>query len=438
MLAYFTSFRQSRQPTFSKKEEDFSFWRPLSMQIIGIVAEYNPFHTGHAHQILESRAVCGGETAVVAVMSGNWTQQADCALADKWTRTRLALMGGVDLVLELPTLWAVSSAESFARGAVTLLDACGVVDVLSFGSEHGAAEPLGQIAACLDSEEYRTALLPLLETGTPFAACRQNAVETLLGAELSALLADPNNNLGIEYLRALNASHSHIRPITIPRRGSGHNAILDPEQSAPFVSATQLRLWLRAGNWDKALPYLVPGGQEVLEQSGRGFPSFDHVERVILAKLRTMEPEDWAKLPDSGAAEGLPQRLAQAGRTCTCLAHFFDLTKTKRYTHARLRRLVLWTFLGLTAADIPARPPYLRVLGFNLRGQELLKQMKHRAKLPILTKSAHVHNLDAISRKVLQLESRCTDLYDLCFAQPPAPGREWTTGPVILKEKDGR
>lgn len=404
------------------------------MQIVGIIAEYDPFHTGHAYQIRETREILGGETAVVAVMSGNWVQRADCAVADKWTRARLALGGGADLVLELPTPWATSSAEGFARGAVELLAATGVVDTLSFGSECGAIQPLQQLAHCLDGESYHGAVRTLAATGLPFAVCRQRAAETLLGQRQAALLASPNNNLGIEYLRALNAVPNAIRPMTIPRRGAGHNALLEPDQTSPFISATQLRQWLGAGERDKALPYLLPGAWELLGLEERDLPALSHVERVILAKLRTMEPSDWAALPDSGWAEGLPQRLAQAGHNCLSLEHFFALAKTKRFPHARLRRLVLWVYLGLTAADFPHHPPYLRVLGFNGRGQKVLKQMKERASLPVLTKAAHVNALDETSRRLFRLETRCTDLYDLCFAQPPAPGREWRAGPVILKE----
>ena len=155
------------------------------MQVIGIVAEYNPFHTGHAYQIGESRRMLGGDTAVAVVMSGNWVQQADCAIADKWLRARLALMGGADLVLELPTVWATASAEGFARGAVSLLESCGVVDVLSFGSELGRTAPLARIAECLDSQEYQREVAAMADSGLSFARCRQRAAEALLGQRMS-------------------------------------------------------------------------------------------------------------------------------------------------------------------------------------------------------------------------------------------------------------
>ena len=399
------------------------------MKVAGIVAEYNPFHTGHGFQLEQTRVRLGGECAVIAVMSGNWVQQADCAIADKWTRARLALMGGVDLVLELPTVWACSTAESFARGAVGILNACGVVDALSFGSESGDIGGLKQVAACLDSTEYDRRVRELVNGGATFAVCRQQAVEELLGTELGRLLSRPNNNLGVEYIRALNALHSRTEPVTVLREGAAHNST---GQTARFVSATQIRMELVEGNWDGAQPYLPQGGRALLE--GRTVARFglEQVERAILARLRTMTAQDWERLPDCGSAEGLPRRLERAGKSCVSVDDFFEQAKTKRYTRARLSRLVLWAFLGLSAADVPACPPYIRVLGFNERGREVLRQMKERAALPILTKPAHARELDEAGCRLFEAEARCTDLYDLCFETVPAPGREWNTDPVIL------
>lgn len=417
------------------------------MKVAGIVAEYNPFHTGHAYQIQQTRARLGEECAVIAVMSGNWVQQADCAMADKWTRARLALTGGADLVVELPTVWACSTAESFARGAVSILNACGVADVLSFGSECGDIESLKQAAACLDSPEYGRRVRELVSGGATFAACRQRAVEELLGTELGGLLSRPNNNLGVEYIRALNALNSKTEPMTVLREGAAHNSIVgvivrqadgtcreDPlrTQRPRFVSATQLRVDISGGYWDAAQPYLTEGGRALLEGHTVAKGGLAQVERAVLSRLRTMTAQDWAKLPDSGEAEGLPQRLERAGKSCVSVGDFLEQTKTKRYTRARLSRLVLWAFLGLRAADVPECPPYIRVLGFNGRGREVLRRMKECAGLPILTKPAHARELDEAGRRLFELEARCTDLYDLCFEPIPAPGREWNTDPVIL------
>ena len=402
------------------------------MEIAGIVAEYNPFHTGHAYQIDCTRQKLGEDCALVAVMSGHWVQGGRPAVVDKWTRARMALLGGVDLVLELPTVWAVASAESFARGAVGLLEGTGVVDVLSFGSECGDADKLRRIAVCLNGPEYGAGLRRFLDEGMPFAAARQGAVWGLLGRELAELLSCPNNNLGVEYLRALDSWKSEIRPVTVRREGAAHDSFLGEGERPRFCSATQLRAFLEQGDWEAARPYLPSGGLEVLRESWSGFPSLNYVERGILARLRTMKAEEWAAVPDSGAGEGLLPRLERAGRQCRTLEEFCALAKPKHWTQARLRRLLVWAWLGLTREDRPESPPYLRVLGFSSRGQAVLREMKSRAALPILTKPAHAKGLDAPGRALFALEARCTDLYDLCLGNVPTPGREWRTGPVRL------
>lgn len=402
------------------------------MQVIGIVAEYNPFHTGHAYQIARTRQVLEGDCAVVAVMSGNWVQGGRPAVLDKWTRARLALLGGVDLVLELPTVWAVSSAETFARGAVTILERSGVVDVLSFGSEYGDVEKLRCVAASLNTPEYEESLRRFVGEGMPFAAARQAAADSLLGEELSVLLSQPNNNLGVEYLRTLDCLNSKIRPMTVRREGAPHDSLLEGADRPQHLSATQLRVYLEHGDWLALKPYLPEGGLELLKEGWNGFPSLQRVERAILAKLRVWTAADWAKLPDSGAGEGLPPRLERAGKQCCSLEEFFALAKPKHWTQARMRRLLAWAYLGLTQAERPGQPAYLRVLGFNTRGQEVLRQIKERSSLPILTKPAHARQLPEKGRRLFELEARCTDLYDLCLETVLGPGREWTTGPVRM------
>ena len=395
------------------------------MRVCGIIAEYDPFHTGHARQISAVREALG-DCAVLCVMSGNWTQRGAPAAAEKHLRARLALMGGADLVLELPTVWAAASAESFARGGTALLAGTGVVTHLCFGSECGDADQLRQVAECLDSPAYHGGLRRFLDEGMSFAACRQAAVKGLLGEELSSLLSAPNNNLGVEYLRALNAIGSKIEPFTVRRQGALHGE----GPKGGYASGSWLRSLLREGRWAEAAPYLLPGEGELLSAA----PPADLrlAERAVLARLRTMTAETWAALPDSGESEGLPQRLERAGRSCASLEEFFERAKSKRYPRARLDRLVLWDFLGLTAADIPEAPPYLRVLGFRARGQELLREMKDRAALPVLTKPAHAKELDETGRRLFELEARCTDLYGLCLPQVPPGGAEWLHGPAKL------
>lgn len=383
------------------------------METAGIVAEYNPFHRGHAWHIAETRRRLGGDAPVVCVMSGHWVQRGECALADKWLRAALALDRGADLVVELPTPWAMASAESFARGAVSLLAATGVVDVLSFGSETGELAPLEEAAAALDAPDYPERLRAALGRGLSFPAARQEAA----GA---ACLSAPNNNLGVEYLRSLRALGSTIRPLTVPRQGAGH----DGPAAGGFASASELRRLLRAGRGEEAAPYLTaPWSEELADMQ--------HIERAVLARLRTMGEGDWAALPDGGGAEGLPSRLAKAAREAVSLEDFYTRAKTRRYPHARLRRLALAAFLGLRAAERPAAPPYVRVLGLGGRGRVLLRRMKDTCPLPVIVKPAQARELDGPARTLFESEARYTDLYGLCFPAPRPCGAEWIHSPVV-------
>lgn len=404
------------------------------MTISGIVAEYNPFHTGHAHQMDQTRQMLGQDTGIVVAMSGNWIQQADCAIADKWTRASLAILGGADLVLELPTLWATASAEAFSRGALHILSGTGVVTHLSFGSESGDISALKKVADAIDSQALVAHLRSGLGEGLSFPVARQRAVEALLGLD-GAILRSPNNTLGIEYLRALSASNSQIIPITVLRQGGGHNSVPDGTGTAPaFTSATDLRGKLcTSADWDYVRGYLPTGGENLL-RTDVGLPHLALCQRGMLAKLRTMSAEDWAQLPDSGEAEGLCQRLYRAGHTTSSYADFIDSVKTKRYTHARIRRLALWAFLGITQLDRPQTPPYIRVLAFNDRGRGILREMKEKATLPILTKPADAEHLGETGQRLFALENRCTDLYALCFDPIRPAGLEYTTSAIYRRE----
>ncbi len=400
------------------------------MAVAGIVAEYDPFHMGHAWHIAQIRRALGEETAVLCVMSGSWTQRGQCALTDKWTRSALAIRGGADLVLELPLPWAISSAEGFARGAVETLTATGVVDTLSFGSESADATGLARLAGVLDSEPYRQALARSLEGGTPFAAARQQAVRALLreegeGGDLPELLSHPNDNLAVEYLRSLNALHSPIRPLAVERKGASHDS---PSPTEDFASASHIRSLARAGEWAEVERWTPPGTAETLQRAG--LARMENVERAMLARLRAMSEADFAALADSAGREGLPARLIRSARQAATLEEFYELAKTRRYAHARIRRLALRAFLGLREADMPRRPQYLRVLAFSGRGQALLKEMKKRSTLPILTKAAHVRSLEPAARALFDLESRGTDLFGLCFDTIKPCGMDYTTGPI--------
>lgn len=396
------------------------------MHVIGIIAEYNPFHSGHRYHIQEIRRLFGKDAYILCVMSGNWVQRGDAAITDKWTRSRAALCSGADLVLELPTVWAVSSAETFAEGGVSLLSSTGLVDTLSFGSETGTLQALQSSADFLSSQEYRVFLRQHLDQGLSFPVARQKAATQGIG-ELADCLQTANNNLGVEYLRALTRLGSSISPHTIVRQGVSHDSKVS---TSSYASASYLRQQLLSKSCPDLRPFLAQEDLASLQENG--LASLSTCTRAVFARLRSMQAEDFLRLPDCG--EGLHHRLLEAARNSSSLDDLYSHAKSRRYTHARIRRLVLWAFLGLTKADRPSKPPYLRVLAMTKRGQALLRDMKRTASIPILTKSAHVQKLDQTCRDLFDLESRCTSLYDLCrFDFGSLPGKtEYTSNPVIL------
>ena len=391
------------------------------MAVVGIVAEYNPFHTGHRWHIAETRRRLGAETAVVCAMSGHWVQRGDCAVTDKWTRAARAVEAGADLVVELPTVWACASAETFARGAVEVLAGMGVVDTLSFGSECADLAALRRSAAALDAPEYHARVKELAAQGLPFPAARQRAAEEGLGAP--SVLDRPNANLAVEYLRAI---PPHWNALAVQRQGVDH----DGGAAGGFASASHLRELLRAGNRGEAEPYLcTPWAGEIAD--------FRRCGAVLLDRVRTMGEDDWAALPDGGSAEGLPARLVRCGRQARSAEEFLALAKTKRFPLARLRRLLAWAYLNLTAADRPEQVPYLRVLAFHDRGRALLGEMKETARIPILIKPAHARDLPEEGRRLFELESRCTDRFGQCLGEVPPCGVEWTKSPVYVRRRSG-
>lgn len=395
------------------------------MSVAGIICEYDPLHTGHAYLMAQAREA--GAEAVVCAMSGSFTQRGGFAVADKLARAEMAVSCGADLVLELPTVWAMSTAERFARGGVELLTRTGVVTELMFGSECGDLAALRRAADCLESPEFTVSLAALPEDGRTFAARRQAALAALLGAEEAALLASPNNTLAVEYLRAVRRLGSPLTAWTVRRTGAQHGE----EASGGFASASWLRQLLAAGETEQAAAYMPPAAADILrrEQAAGRVADPSLCERAILSRLRTMTAGDWRQY--DGGGEGLGNRLYQASRTGGTLAEVLAAAKTKRYPLARLRRMVLAAWLMLP--EPPERAPYLRVLAANETGRRLLRQMRN-AGTPVLTKPADVSLLGGEAEALFAVESRCTDLYVLARpdAAQMAPGQELRMTPVML------
>lgn len=401
------------------------------MAVAGIIAEYNPFHRGHAWQLSALRGQLGQDADVVAVMSGNIVQRGDLAVMDKHARAEAALRCGVNLVLELPTPWACATAERFAQGGVSLLTACGVVTHLVFGSECGDLDALWSAAQCLDGEEYPLLLRQLLATGMTFAAARQEAVGRLAGGGAQCL-ERPNDNLAVEYLRALARAEggAELEPVTFQRIGAAH----DSPAAGAYASASYIRGRLLAGgeDWRDSMPEAAAGVVEREIAAGRAPVSLALCERAVLSRLRAMSEEDFR--PYDGGGEGLYHRFYNAVAQGRSVEEILAAAKTRRYTLARLRRMLLHSYLGVQQAGTEEKPPYLRVLGADERGRELLRRMAKEASLPVVTRPAGARGLGPAARALFDQEVRCTDLYTLAYPQlsQSVPGSECLRGPVML------
>lgn len=381
--------------------------------ISGIICEFNPLHLGH-DTILKAMAAKG---SVVCVMSGNFVQRGEPALMDKWSRTRQALSCGADLVLELPLPFATSRAETFALGGIGILKALNCVDQLWFGSESGDARKLDAIAELLFTPEYDALVKEKLKAGISFAAARETAVRSLRGKCYGEELQGANNALAVEYLKAIRSLRAPFSPRTIKRVGSAHDAV---SQEA-VVSAMQIRRIVHEGGaaWDYLPEATVQTLRQALE-AGSCPSSVLRLETAILAKLRTMGPEDFAGCPD--VSEGLENKLYKAVRTADSLEHLYDGIKSKRYSHARIRRLVLHAFLGVTAELQQLH--YIRVLGMTKAGEAILKGTKKG--LPLVGKTSDIKKLDAAAQRQFACEVLADDIYGLSLPKIQDCGSDFT------------
>ncbi|MBQ7975932.1 MAG: nucleotidyltransferase [Clostridia bacterium] len=377
------------------------------MKTAGIICEYNPFHTGHKYHIDHIKQEFD---AVVCIMSGSFVQRGGVAIYDKWSRARSALENGADLVIELPVKYALSSAEGFAEGGVRILDATGVIDALCFGSESGDILELTTCAKALLSEspEVSQKIKVLMNEGLPYAKARAIAYEGILDANL---LAQPNNILAIEYIKAILKSKSNLRPITIKRKGAGYH---DEEVIDGFASATLLREKIRSGeDVSTFTPYDLLASVTY---------DVNRLTNAFKYKLRTEGESAFDGIADM--EPGLANRfLNEIDRDS--IASIVDAVKTKRYAHTRLRRIVAKVLLGLTE-DTKA-PDYIRVLGMSTKGKELLSQMREKASFPIVNKVADFKD-ESILPDIL-----ATDLAALCADSPVPMGRDFTTSPIIIE-----
>ena len=379
---------------------------------IGIVAEFNPLHKGHEYLLKEAKK----HGTVVCVISGNFVQRGDTAIAEKRIRALAALKAGADLVLELPVLWSMSTAQNFALGAISALKYAGCEKIM-FGSECGDITTLHKTADILSSDEFSSLVSKKIESGITFAAARQSAAEEL-GAE-KGILEGANNNLGLEYILAARKIGFNPEFITISRKGAAH----DSKEEDVFVSASLLREKLLKNDYDFCKKYM---SEDILSLfAEENLSDINQIETAILAILRSKTQNMLKNLPD--LSEGLENKLFSAISLATNLEELYNTIKVKRYTKARIRRLVLSAFIGTDDSFFMKPLPYLRVLGFNKSGEAFMRENLKRCEVPVINRIADTEKLNPLAKSVFETEAKATDLYLLSLQKPQKCGLEYTS-----------
>lgn len=400
------------------------------MKLTAIISEYNPFHNGHKYLIQKSRE--NGSTHIIAIMGGNFLQRGNCAVLDKYNRAKAAVLGGVDLVIELPQIYAAASAEKFAFGAVQTLDKCGCVDELAFGAECGDISMLKRAVNIItQSGEVETLCKQYLKQGYSHPRAMQAAVEDVSQSSdnISDILRNPNNTLAIEYIKALDNINSNINPFAVERVGAMHGSMQTDNE---FASASAVREMILKG--DSSYKKFIPDTtEEIISECitlGECPTEFKNNERGIMTVLRRMTAEDFANISD--VTEGLENRLVKAVRENNSVSDIIAAVKCKRYTHARLSRIIACAYLGITKDISSLEPKYIRVLAFNDRGTEILKLMKKSASLPVIMSPAKdMKKLDDMGKKIFEIDLRASDLYGLLTPNVQRCGNDFYKAMVI-------
>lgn len=378
-----------------------------------VICEFNPFHRGHKYLLDQMRR--DGCDCIVAVMSTSFTERGDVAVYSKFQRTRDALKGGADIVIELPVVWAVSSAQRFARAGCEIIKTLGCVDRVYFGSECGDVEMLKRAAEATLHPQVSAITKDLMTQGEYYPNALENAVREVFGGETAQILTSPNNTLGLEYIKSLADSHIEIR--TIKRVGADHDTddVVDN-----FASASKIRADILA---DKDSSHLLPESNTDCQN-----PAFyEYGERAVLYALRKMCAEDFEKLPD--VSEGLHNRIYEAVCRHNSIDEILTEIKTKRYTHARLRRILTCAVLGITKEHQNMSVPYIRVLGFSSNGELFLKQTMKTSSLPfIINVAGALDSLNDNARDILDIEMKATNIRTVFEKSPTECNQDFTNG----------
>lgn len=380
---------------------------------IGIISEYNPFHNGHLLHLNKSKTLaCGGH--VVVVMSGNFVQRGEPAIFDKWARTKMALLNGASLVLELPVMYSTAGADLFAYGAISVLEKTGIVDGICFGSETGDIDLLLRISEALsnETEQFKDILKSELKKGLPFPAARLNALSLVINENLD-FLKTPNNILGIEYLRSIKKIKSNMKPFTIKREVDYHSS----EINGTLSSAKAIREAILKGRAADALSCIPQNCKEIFHDCLEDVHTVDDFSGALAFLLRTKEKEELKGICD--ISEGLENRIIKNAER-VLITDLIEAVKTKRYTYTKLQRALLHIVLDLRKADLDYYnsldgPMYIRVLGFRRDSEDLIRAMSERALLPVVMNLKNSKKLltDFGAYEMLLKEIRSTDIYFL-------------------------
>ena len=412
-------------------------------KVVGIIAEYNPFHNGHSYHIQNTKAQTGADF-VVAVMTGNFTQRGNTSVINKWEKTKMALNGDADLVIELPTIYSISSAENFASGAVKILNELGIVDTISFGMEADDVSTLNNIANVLVNEppEYRAILEHELGKGNSFPKARENALMMYLNdiKRYANVIKGSNNILAIEYLKALKKQKSSLVPFGVKREKVYYNStkIIDE-----YASATGIRNLLLHNQLEEVRKVVPAKSYSILLNNLRqGTYVLDIIayNDEIIYKLRSMTVKQIANLPD--VSEGLEYLIKDVSNKTNNLIELINGIKSKRYTQTRIQRILLYALLGITKNDMELSKkitPYIRVLGCSEKGKMLLSQINSKAKVITSLKKYEVSNKNkrfcigkqkALNR-MLEIDKLATDIYTLGYKKDSKAGLDYTKGLIL-------
>lgn len=383
-------------------------------RFFGIISEFNPLHFGHKYIIDKCRSL--GATHIICVMSGNFVQRGEPAIFSKWSRAKAAILSGADIVIEIPTAHAVAGAEKFASGAVSILDVMACVDTLAFGAETADVSFLSEVAKYLISSDFSYNIKKEIKKGIPFYAARTNVVSNILGENFANIIKSPNNILAVEYIKKLYALNSNISPLAVERINSAHDS-----KRADGFSASAIRSSIINGSFSESMLPEKALNVFLEELSKNTAPaSIKKLEIAILAYLRSISAKELSNLDD--ISEGLENKIISCAKKARSLEEIYMLIKSKRYSHARIRRLILSAFLQIE--NIPEKPLYIKVLAANQKGLEVIRSVKEGTCLPIISKHSETKSLSEKAKLLYNEECRFSDIYSLCSPQILKGGQE--------------